>query len=135
MNRKLKNISRREFIKSSSLGVLSTAFSFGAFSCGQRKKEKPNFVFLLADDQRWDGMSCVADNILKTPHMDRIAQEGIRFENMFVTTSLCGPSRASLLTGKYAHNMDFSSGNTTFLISDSCTKSRFVFLYLSSIRR
>lgn len=100
----MKNISRREFIKSSSLGVLSTAFSFGAFSCGQREKEKPNFVFLLVDDQRWDGMSCAADNILKTPHMDRIAQEGIRFENMFVTTSLCGPSRASLLTGKYAHN-------------------------------
>ena len=58
----------------------------------------------MTDDQRWDGMSCAGNTILKTPNMDRIAEGGVRFENMFVTTSLCGPSRASILTGKYAHN-------------------------------
>ncbi len=58
----------------------------------------------MTDDQRWDGMSCAGNPVLKTPNMDRIAAEGVRFENMFVTTSLCGPSRASFLTGRYVHN-------------------------------
>lgn len=98
-----KNISRRDFIKVSSAGLLGTAFALGTQSCARGAK-KPNFVFFLTDDQRWDGMSCAGNPILKTPNMDRIAEEGVRFENMFVTTSLCGPSRASFLTGKYVHN-------------------------------
>lgn len=99
----MKSISRREFIKYSSAGVLGTAFSFGAHFC-KGAGRKPNFVFFLTDDQRWDAMSCAGNKIFQTPNMDRIAGEGVRFENMFVTTSLCGPSRASFLTGKYVHN-------------------------------
>jgi arylsulfatase A-like enzyme len=78
-------------------------------------------VFFLTDDQRWDGMSCAGNPVLETPNMDRIAEGGIRFENMFVTTSLCGPSRASFLTGKYVHNHgvrrnggELSMGQKTF---------------------
>jgi len=99
----LKNISRREFIKYSSAGLLGSAFVFGTYSCAP-KGRKPNFIFFLTDDQRWDGMSCAGNTIIKTPNMDRIAEGGVRFTNMFVTTSLCGPSRASILTGKYVHN-------------------------------
>ncbi len=51
-------------------------------------------------------MSCAGNDILETPNMDRIAEGGIRFENMFVTTALCGPSRACFLTGNYSHNHD-----------------------------
>lgn len=99
----MKNISRRDFIKVSSAGLLGTAVTLGMQSC-LGAAAKPNFVFFMTDDQRWDAMSCAGNEILKTPNMDRIAQEGVRFENMFVTTSLCGPSRASFLTGKYVHN-------------------------------
>ncbi len=99
----MKNISRRDFIKVSSAGLLGTAVTLGMQSC-LGTAAKPNFVFFMTDDQRWDAMSCAGNEILKTPNMDRIAQEGVRFENMFVTTSLCGPSRASFLTGKYVHN-------------------------------
>ncbi|MGA2985526.1 MAG: sulfatase [Terriglobia bacterium] len=65
-------------------------------------KRPPNFVIFLTDGQRADEMSVAGNTILQTPHMDKIAKEGIRFENAFVTNALCAPSRASLLTGLYA---------------------------------
>ena len=62
----------------------------------------PNIVFILTDDQRWDQLSCEGHPFLRTPELDRLAAEGARFANMFVTTSLCSPSRASFLSGLYA---------------------------------
>lgn len=69
------------------------------------KPKRPNVVFILTDDQRADAIGCHEKPLLglKTPHIDRIAREGVRFRNMFCTTSLCSPSRASFLTGLYAH--------------------------------
>lgn len=64
---------------------------------------KPNVLFILCDDIRWNAMSCAGHPTIKTPNIDRIANEGVRFANMFCTTSLCSPSRASILTGLYAH--------------------------------
>ncbi|MHC4681901.1 MAG: sulfatase family protein, partial [Planctomycetota bacterium] len=66
-------------------------------------RKRPNIVFILTDDQRYDAMSCAGHPWLKTPHMDRLAKEGVLFKNAFVTTSLCSPSRGSFLTGCYAH--------------------------------
>jgi N-acetylglucosamine-6-sulfatase len=63
----------------------------------------PNIVFVLVDDMRWDEMGVAGHPFLETPHMDRLAREGIRFENAFATTPLCSPSRAAFLTGQYAH--------------------------------
>jgi arylsulfatase A-like enzyme len=68
-----------------------------------RAADRPNFVIMMTDDQRFDAMSCAGNKILQTPNMDRIAAEGMRFTNMFVTNSLCAPSRATLLTGCYSH--------------------------------
>ena len=67
--------------------------------------EKPNVVFILTDDQRADAVGYHPDPLLgiETPHIDRLAAEGARFDNMFVTTSLCSPSRASYLSGTYTH--------------------------------
>jgi N-acetylglucosamine-6-sulfatase len=64
----------------------------------------PNVVFVLTDDMRWDCMSCAGHEVLKTPNIDRLAAEGVRFANAFCTTSLCSPSRASILSGLYAHS-------------------------------
>ena len=63
---------------------------------------RPNLIFVLTDDHRWDMMGVKGHPFLKTPNMDRLANEGILFNNAFVTTSLCSPSRASFLTGQYA---------------------------------
>jgi N-acetylglucosamine-6-sulfatase len=64
---------------------------------------RPNFVFILVDDLRYNALSCTGHPFAKTPHIDRIAHEGMRFENNFVTISLCSPSRACFLTGQYPH--------------------------------
>lgn len=66
--------------------------------------DRPNFVFVIADDLRWDGLSLTGEPVVETPHIDRIGREGLIAENFFVTTPLCSPSRASFLTGNYAHS-------------------------------
>jgi arylsulfatase A-like enzyme len=64
---------------------------------------RPNIVFVLMDDMRWDLMACAGHRFLRTSNLDRIAREGARFANAFVCLSLCSPSRASFLTGLYSH--------------------------------
>lgn len=64
--------------------------------------ERPNFLFILTDDHRWDHIGAVGHPFLQTPNLDRLVREGVLFQNAFVTTALCGPSRASYLTGMYA---------------------------------
>ena len=74
-------------------------------------ERKPNFLFVYTDDQRWDAMGVVQREQgerarfpwFQTPNMDRLAAEGVRFRNAFVTLSLCAPSRAAFLTGRYNH--------------------------------
>jgi hypothetical protein len=64
---------------------------------------RPNVLFILCDDLRPDAVGCLGSQHVKTPHIDALAEDGVRFENSFCTTSLCSPSRASILTGLYAH--------------------------------
>lgn len=66
--------------------------------------EKPNLLIILADDHRYDALGFLGHPFLETPALDRLAAEGVHFQNAVVTTSLCSPSRASILTGLYAHN-------------------------------
>ena len=70
----------------------------------------PNIIFFLSDDQRSDLLGCAGHPILKTPTMDRLARAGVRFENMFVTTSICAASRASLLTGLWERTHKYTFG-------------------------
>jgi N-acetylglucosamine-6-sulfatase len=69
----------------------------------QGKQVRPNIVFILIDDMRWDELGIAGHPFIKTPNIDRIAKEGALFRNAFMTTPLCSPSRASFLTGQYAH--------------------------------
>ncbi len=69
----------------------------------QRKPTRPNMVFILVDDLRWDELGIARHPFIKTPQIDRIGREGALFRNAFMTTPLCSPSRASFLTGQYAH--------------------------------
>ncbi|MCA9263195.1 MAG: sulfatase-like hydrolase/transferase, partial [Planctomycetales bacterium] len=65
--------------------------------------DRPNVLVILCDDIRWNALGCAGHPHLQTPHIDRLAAQGVFFENAFCTTSLCSPSRASILSGLYAH--------------------------------
>ena len=64
---------------------------------------RPNIIFIMSDDHAAHAMSCYGSRINETPNLDRIANEGMLFSNCFCTNSICGPSRASILTGTYNH--------------------------------
>jgi arylsulfatase A-like enzyme len=66
------------------------------------QSDRPNLIFLLTDDQRWDTLGTMGNRLIKTPHLDRMAEKGVTFEKCFVTTSICMSSRASIFTGLYA---------------------------------
>jgi N-acetylglucosamine-6-sulfatase len=66
-------------------------------------QQRPNIVFVLMDDLRWDALALTGHPFVKTPNIDRIGREGAQFLNNFTTTPLCSPSRASFLTGQYVH--------------------------------
>ena len=99
---------------------------FLAIFCGvaalYAAERKPNFLFIYTDDQRWDAMGVVQREHgekarfpwFKSPGMDRLAAEGVRFRNAFVTLSLCAPSRASFLTGRYNHLNGITNNNKPF---------------------
>lgn len=63
--------------------------------------ESPNIILLVTDDHRWDALGAYGNDVIRTPNIDRMAGEGVLFENMFVTTSICAPSRATIMTGQY----------------------------------
>ncbi|MCW9708079.1 sulfatase family protein [Fodinibius salsisoli] len=77
-------------------------------------KEKPNIIFIMSDDHAYQAIGSYGSRINKTPNIDRIAEEGMRFENSFVTNSICAPSRAVLLTGKYSHMNGHIDNSTEF---------------------
>ena len=75
----------------------------GALSIHTLPAASPNVLFILCDDLRPDALGCYGSKHVKTPNIDALAKGGVRFANAFCTTSLCSPSRASILTGVYAH--------------------------------
>jgi arylsulfatase A-like enzyme len=92
---------RRLLLPGLIVGVVS-AFGCGAGSQDAAREEprgagraRPNILFVLLDDLRWDTLGYAGHPYVKTPQIDRIANEGVTFRNAFCTTSLCSPSRAS----------------------------------------
>lgn len=93
--------SRRRFLSGAACATVApTIFSRTART---QPRERPNLVFLLGDDHRWDALGVMGNPFIRTPHIDRLANDGVRFNNMFVTTAICVTSRASIFTGLYAH--------------------------------
>ena len=101
---------RRRWIQWPAFSWLWLGFALSIFSASPLwaaapadTEGKKNIIFILTDDQRFDELGFV-NPVLDTPNMDRLAQDGVHFKNTFVTTSLCSPSRATILTGQYMHS-------------------------------
>jgi N-acetylglucosamine-6-sulfatase len=87
--------------------LLALLLAFLVPATGQRRASvanpRPNIVFVLVDDLRWDELGASGHPYVRTPNIDRLAREGAMFRNAFTTTPLCSPSRAGFLTGQYAN--------------------------------
>ncbi len=101
--------------KNSFLLVLLCGLSSLNFTSAQQKndKDKPNIIFILTDDQRFDAIGYAGNKYVQTPEMDDLAKSGTYFNNAVVTTPICAASRASILTGLHerSHNFNFQTGN------------------------
>jgi len=106
---------------SGSAGLIPLVIWFFLTGCGNQgsqsdddrpSREKPNIIFILTDDQRWDAIGYAGNQIIQTPEMDKLAGEGTFFTRAFVTTPICAASRASIFTGLYerTHGYTFQQG-------------------------
>jgi arylsulfatase A-like enzyme len=96
--------------------VVTAAIGLGSFY-GAPAKTQPNILFIFSDDHAYQAISAYGDkrHLIETPNLDRIAKEGMRFDRCLVPNSICGPSRASILTGKYSHlNGFYNNSNSKF---------------------
>jgi len=83
--------------------VVLTCFSLSGCNPAKKQSERPNILFIMSDDHAYQAVSAYGHGLNETPNIDRIAREGARFSNAFVTNSICAPSRAVLLTGIFSH--------------------------------
>jgi arylsulfatase A-like enzyme len=112
---------RREFLKAAALSITVT----GLAGCSEELQAfdseggKPNLLFIMTDQQRFDAMSYAGNKILNTPNMDRLAREGAWFKNAYTQCAVCGPARASILTGRTVANTKIISNGKAYLSEDS----------------
>ncbi len=82
--------------------------------CRDEQPRRPNIIVMMTDDHTAQAMSCYGSLLVETPNLDRLAREGMLFENCYVPNAISGPSRACILTGKYSHANGFTDNSRTF---------------------
>ena len=96
---------RRDFLKAFGVGVASVAFPRGMVLAEQlariKTEEKPNIVFIIVDDMGWADLGCYGSKAVKTPRLDRMAAEGMKFTDAYSGCTVCAPARSVLMTGMH----------------------------------
>src|SRR3989339_1482559 len=95
-------ITRRNFVKSIGLGSAAVLFSRD-MSAADTPAKRPNIIYIMSDDHAAHAISAYGSRINQTPNIDRLAREGVRFDHCYAVNSICTPSRATIITGKYSH--------------------------------
>src|SRR6187551_4057373 len=80
----------------------------------QNAKARPNIIYIMSDDHAYQAISAYGHGLNRTPNIDKLAEQGVLFNRAFVTNSICGPSRAVMLTGKHSHINGFKDNHSTF---------------------
>lgn len=96
-------------MKNTLLLLLFTIISFAGFA----QSKRPNVLIIISDDHAYQTIGAYGSTVGRTPNIDRIADEGAIFKNAYVNNSICGPARATLLTGKYSHKNGFKDNETS----------------------
>ncbi len=96
--------------------VLLLFLQFSVFA-----QQKPNIVFILSDDAGYADFGFQGSQVIKTPHLDKLESQGVRFNQAYVSAAVCGPSRAGILTGKYQQRFGFEENNVPGYMSKSGT--------------
>jgi arylsulfatase A-like enzyme len=91
------NLNRRHFLKTAGLGAAAVLAGCAAST----STRKPNIIFIMADDLGWGDVGCYGQTKIKTPHIDNLAHEGLRFTNCYAGGAVCAPSRSVLMTGQH----------------------------------
>ncbi len=102
----MSNMNRRKFLHSFGVGAAALALTpvFGGsvvFSRNQRGRQSPNVVLINVDDLGWTDLSCQGSAYFETPHIDRLASQGMRFTDGYAACAVCSPTRAAIMTGRY----------------------------------
>ncbi|HIJ52091.1 MAG TPA: sulfatase [Planctomycetes bacterium] len=99
------NYTRRDFLKAIGLGTAALTMqgcvSFSRPTTDRASAQKPNIIFILADDLGWAELGCYGNTFNETPNLDRLASQGIKFTNAYASAPVCSPYRAALMTGQY----------------------------------
>ncbi len=110
----MSSLPRREFITLTALAGLAGCMPRDRRLAVERPAERPNILFIMSDDHAAHAISAYGSRINTTPNLDRLAAEGVRFDHCFVNNSLCAPSRACILTGKFSHKNGHKTNADTF---------------------
>jgi len=106
-------MNRRRFLKTAGAGVAGFMGMSSSRGVAAEPADKPNIIFILADDLGWHQLGCYGSTFYETPNIDRLARQGMRFTNAYAACPVCSPTRASIMTGKYParlHLTDYIPG-------------------------
>jgi len=98
----VRELNRREFLTAAA----------GAAAVRGSAPGRPNVLFIMVDEMRWDALGCEKHAVVRTPNLDRLAREGVRFAHTYTVSPVCSPARASAFTGRYAHVHGVTSNGT-----------------------
>ena len=93
--------SRREFLRRLGISAVGVALGGCAANRSLTKRREPNIVFILLDDMGWSDLPCYGNTFHETPHLDRLAKQGMRFTDAYAACPVCSPTRASIMAGQY----------------------------------
>lgn len=112
-----KTMTRRDFIKKAGIGAAGLALTSYGVLPSEAAEERPNILFVIADDWSYPHAGAYGDNVVSTPNFDRVAREGVLFNGSYCAAPTCTASRAGILTGQWVHRLDEGANLNCFLPS------------------